>query len=178
MEEVVPYKSRFPLPEGAERFTAYVDGKAALMLEFFEDHYHVYGARAGSVSDVLATTLGLYESFGAPLNEARFSYVAVTRGGEEIAEEVPLVFGRLERFLYRIPDVQHLAMSSNLASLWADIPPVKNSRSGMACRFRTTGKKSKFLRAFTPVKISDEDLGNIAVFLLEKTRGRYETYHV
>ena len=47
MTEITPYKGKFPLDADIERFAAYVNGTPALMIEFYENHYHVYGPRAG-----------------------------------------------------------------------------------------------------------------------------------
>jgi len=57
MAEIEPYASPVKNAPADGRFVAYVGGAPALMIEFFEADYHVYGARANTLDDFLSTTV-------------------------------------------------------------------------------------------------------------------------
>jgi hypothetical protein len=60
-----------------------------------------------------------------------------------------------------------------LVSLWSDIAPSQNPRSGVATRTRLIERDPFFVRQLTQVELSDNDLTDIARFVAVTTSRLY-----
>jgi len=79
--EIVRYEGRVALPPDIQRFVVYVNGSPALMIELYTNHYHVYGPRAGKVSDTLQAARDATKLLNLSDERTRYAFeLSTTRG--------------------------------------------------------------------------------------------------
>lgn len=172
MMRIASFKGRYPAPEGIRRYVLRVDDLPSLMIEFFPSDYHVYGAKAQSVSEILGTINELHDALGVPSDGWEFECQLVGRTGKQ-AYTKKRSFRGLEAALYSASDLQYFAVKSPPGLLWSDILPAKNPRSGFATKYRIYEGNLGFIRNFSSVPIKENDLPILVDFLKDETYNRY-----
>jgi hypothetical protein len=143
------------------------------MIEFYTNHYHVYGRRAGKVSETVQEARNATKFLDLSDDRTRYTFEVTTKNRGFFTSGEPLSFYDLDKQVSRFDGVEFLSISSEAVSLWSDIDPAPNPRSGIATRTKIVERNRELIRQFTTVRMSDRDLADVAGFLARETLVRY-----
>ena len=159
-----------------ETYGSWLDGKPALMIILNDNHYSVYGVRHTDKEGFIETWERIFHSLQMPYGTLNYR---IYQNHDKQSGQLQLNNRQqLEELSSNYPKIRGFYLDHGPVKIWGSVnfPQTSEPHIGVGLwqAFEPAGRYD-FVRHLTDIKLSDEQVGQIGEFLLDKVKDKYPT---